>query len=125
MANTDVVLRDEMGLRVPSVPKVAAIPADSVTFTVEEGANSALYFSPETASILSPKPGTKVSVAFGQTLTYTFAAPTPGAYGVITQAPGDRAPERFDFGKPSDPPVLVIQPGQGVDFGGPTNTTQT
>jgi hypothetical protein len=125
MESTDVVLRDEMGLRVPSVPEVAVISANSVTFSVEEGANSALYFSPETASILSPKPGARVELAFDQKLVYTFGGAVHGTFGVITQAPGDPAPESFDFGKPSDPPILVIQPGSGVDFPVASNSTQT
>jgi len=124
MANTKVVLRDEMGLRVPSVPKVPVISANSVTFSVDEGANSALYFSSETASILSPKPGARVELGFGQTLNYTFAVAASGTFGVITQAPEDPAPESFDFGEPADPPVLVIQPGQGTAFPVPTNSPQ-
>jgi len=124
MANTDVVLRDELGLRVPSVPKVAVVASDTVTFTVEHGANSALYFSPESASILSPKPGNPVHLSFGHALTYTFEVSAPGAYGVITQAPGDPAPELFNLGESAEPPVLVIQPGKGLDFPGPINGPQ-
>ncbi len=111
-----------MGLRVPSVPKVTIVPSDTVTFTVEEGADSALYFSPETASILSPTPAPRVDLAYGQNVAYTFLTPGSSAYGVITQAPGDSAPNKYDFGKPSDPPVLVIQPGQGPIFTGPDNS---
>jgi hypothetical protein len=122
MPNTKVVIRDEMGLRVPSVPKVTIAASDTVTFTVDEGADSALYFSSETASILSPTPGPRVDVSFGQSLTYTFSTPGSSAYGVITQAPGDSAPNRYNFGRPSDPPVLVIQPGEGAVFSGPDNT---
>jgi len=125
MANTDVVLRDELGLRVPSIPLVMIVASDTVTFSVEHGANSALYFSPETVTILSPKPGVQVHLTFGHALTYTFEAPALGAYGVITQAPGDPAPEFFNFGEPATPPALVIQPGKGLAFPGPTNNTQT
>jgi hypothetical protein len=124
MANTDVVLRDELGLRVPSIPKVTIVASDTVTFTAEKGANSALYFAPETASILSPRPGNPVHLSLGHALTYTFEASTPGAFGVITQAPGDPAPEAFSFGEPASPPVLVIQAGKGLDFPGPTNDPQ-
>jgi hypothetical protein len=122
MSNTEVVLRDEMGLRVPSVPKVTIIASDKVTFTVEEGADTALYFSPETASILTPTPGSRVNLAFGEKLTYTFSAAGSGVYGVITQAPKDSAPNKYDFGKPEEPPVLVLQPGQGPVFTGPDNS---
>jgi len=68
MPNTQVVIRDEMGLRVPSVPSVPIVSLDTVTFTVDEGADSALYFSPETASILSPTPGSRVDLSYGQEL---------------------------------------------------------
>jgi hypothetical protein len=125
MANTDVVLRDEMGLRVPSVPKVAVVATDTVTFTVAHGANSSLYFSPETALILSPNPANPVHLSSGHPLTYTFEASAPGAYGVITQAPEDPAPGIFNFGESADPPVLLIQPGKGLDFPVPTNDPQT
>lgn len=111
-----------MGFRVPSVSNVTIVSSDTVTFSVEEGANSALYFSPETALILSPKPGPRVDLAFGETLTYTFAAPGKSAYGVITQAPEAPAPETFAFGAPSDPSFLVVQVGAGVNYGGPTNS---
>jgi len=124
MANTDVVIRDEMGLRIPSVSKVTVNSSDSVTFTVEDDANTSLYFSPETASILSPKPGARVELAFGQTLIYSFTTPGNGSYGVITQAPEDPVPESFDFGSASVPPSLVIQPGQGTNFPGPRNSPQ-
>jgi hypothetical protein len=87
MPNTEVVIRDEMGLRVPSVPKV-----------------------------------TMVDLSFGQRLTYTFSTPGSSAYGVITQAPKDSAPNKYDFGKPAEPPVLVLQPGQGPVFTGPDNS---
>ena len=125
MANTDVVLRDEMGARVPSVSQVTITAGDSVTFSVQDGADSVLYFSPHTASIISPKPGTRVSLAFGQKLVYTFAAARSGAYGVFIEAPGDPAPANFEFGKPTEPPVLVVKTGRGINFGGPTNDTQT
>jgi hypothetical protein len=125
MANTDVVLRDEMGLRIPSISQVTISVADTVTFSVEQGADSALYFSPKTAAILSPNPGARVDLTFGQKLTYTFVSVGNDAWGVITQAPQSAAPESFDFGSPSNPPVLTVQPGQGVDFPVPTNPTQT
>jgi hypothetical protein len=104
---------------------VPVTPGDTVTFTIEEDADSALYFGPETASILAPKPGARVNLASGKRLTYRFGTAAPGAYGVITQAPEDPAPESYDFGQPSDPPVLVIKPGQSTVFSGPTNPDQT
>jgi hypothetical protein len=124
MANTEVVLRDEMGLRVPSNPKVVIADGDTITFTVEEGADSALYFDAATASVLSPKPGSRVDLAFGQPVTYTFTAAGSGPYGVVTQAPGDPAPESSSSGEPTSPASFVIRPGVGSSFPVQSNTPQ-
>jgi len=121
MPNTEVILRDEMGLRVPSIPQVPIQTGAQITFTAAKGADSALYFSPATAAILSPKPGSRVDLASGKSATYTFSQAGPGVYGAITEAPQDPQPARFDFGSPSNPPVLVIRPGKGTDFPGPIN----
>jgi plastocyanin len=98
MTATEVVLRDEMGLRVPSVSKVTVTKGGQVTFKAADGADSALYFSPATAAILSPKPGARVDLAAGKSVTYTFSSANAGSYGVIAEAPKDPAPTRFDFG---------------------------
>jgi len=121
MATLDVVLRDEMGLRVPSVSKVTVTAGAQVTFKAAGGADSALYFSPATVSILSPKPGARVNLAGGNSVTYTFSGAGPGSYGVVALAPQDPPPSRFDFGSPGNPPILVIQAGRGMDFPGPGN----
>lgn len=116
MAATDVVLRDEMGLRIPSISRVPVTEGSQVTFTAGDDVASALFFSPETALILSPRPDARVDIAAGGSVTYTFASAGAGAYGVVTQAPEDQPPAGFDFGAPSTPPDLVVQPGPGLDF---------
>jgi hypothetical protein len=121
MAATEVVLRDEMGLRVPSVGKVTVSQGAQVTFKSAD-ADSALYFSPATAGILSPKPGGRVDLAAGKSVTYSFSSADAGSYGVIAEAPKDPAPTRFDFGAATNPPVLVIKAGKGTDFPSPGNT---
>jgi hypothetical protein len=119
MATTDVLIRDELGLRVPSVLSVPAVSGNGITFTAVQGADSTLYFSPETAAILEPSPEARVSLPAGAAASYKFATVGPGVYGVIIQSPGDTSPAGFDFGGPADPPALVIQPGSGVSFPGP------
>jgi hypothetical protein len=114
-----------MGLRVPSVSPVNIVVGDTITFTVEQDADSVLYFAPDTATILTPSPEAPVNLAAGQELIYTFAVATPGSYGVITEGPEDPPPSNYTFSSPSNPPVLVIQPGQAIGFSGPSNTTQT
>lgn len=109
-----------MGLRVPSVGKVTVAKGAQITFKAAD-ADSALYFSSATAAILSPKPGSRVDVATGKSVTFTFSTSDPGVYGVIAEAPKDPAPTRFDFGAATNPPILVIKAGKGTDFPGPVN----
>jgi len=92
MPTTDVLIQDELGLRVPSVPGVQIVSGDSITFTAGEGADSALYFSPAAASILTPSPASPVSLVSGATVGYTFASASSGAFGVIVQPPDSPAP---------------------------------
>ncbi len=117
MAEIGVNLRDELGLRVPSTPEVTISAGDSVTFTAEQSADSVLFFSPETASILRPNPGARVEVAPGQSVTFAFASAGPGSYGAFLLAPNDPRPEAFDFGPPSNPPVLKILTRSRVGMG--------
>jgi hypothetical protein len=114
MSTTTVILKnDSMGLCVPSVNSVPLAVGTQVTFETADGVNAALYFSPATASILSPKPGASVAVPPGHSVTYTVASVGTAAYGVFSQPPQFQAPEFFDFGAPQTPPVLVIAPGMG------------
>jgi hypothetical protein len=125
MTNTLVVIRDEMGLRVPSVLEVAASDGASVTFKANAGVASVLFFSPAAVSILTPKPHSHVPLAGGAEVTYTFEKVEHGVYGVITQAPGDPAPTAADFAPAKVPAMLSIQPSKGTDFPTPTNTVDT
>jgi hypothetical protein len=109
MATTEVLIQNELGLRVPNVPSVSIIAGDSVTFTAGNGDASALYFSPATISILKPTPATPVSLPSSGSVTYTFRTAATGAYGVILSSPEASAPDGYDFGNPADPPVLMIQ----------------
>jgi hypothetical protein len=121
MTATEVILRDEMGFRVPSVSKVTVTQGGQVTFKAAD-ADTALYFPPATAAILSPKPGTRVDIAAGKSVVYTFSAANAAVYGVVAEAPEDPAPTRFDFAAATEPPVLEIKSGRGTDFPGPTNS---
>ena len=113
MATIDVVLHVEMGLRVPSAANVPVVAGNSVKFSAGDGAASALFFSPATVSILSPKPESRVDLAAGASVTYTFTSAGSDSYGVVVQAPENPPPPSFDFGASSS---LAIQPGGGGDF---------
>ena len=127
MSATTVVLKyDDMGLCIPSVPKVLIETGAQVTFTAPEGQNAVLYFSPATTAILSPTPGTPVSISPGQSVTFSFSSGGSAAYGVFCQPPSFKAPDFFDFGAPQTPPVLVIEPGLGgIGFSVASNPPST
>jgi hypothetical protein len=125
MTTTKVLIQDKLGLRVPSVTSVAVVAGSGVAFTADSGADSSLYFSQAAAAVLAPVPVSPVSLPSGGSVTYTFEAPSGQAYGVIVQAPGDPAPTDYDFGPPADPPLLMIEPGQGTSYPGPTEPLQT
>lgn len=125
MATTIILIRDELGLRVPSVPSVKVVSGDSVVFTADSGADSSLYFSQSCAEILTPAPASPVSLAAGASVTYTVGTPLGHAYGVIVQASVDSAPTEFDLGPPAEPPTLVIQPGVGSSLPGPVQPIRT
>jgi len=124
MESAEVLIQDEGDQIVLSVPSVPIVSGGSVSFTAGDGADSALYFSHATASILTPTPASPVSLAAGATVTYTFAIPGSAAYGVIVQSPQSEAPSSFDFAE-STPPVLVIQVGGGLPFPGPVMPIKT
>ena len=105
-----------MGNRAPNLLHVVINSGDSITFSVEDGADSTLYFSPETAAILSPTPDAQVDLPTGQTINYTFASADGGVYGVVALAPDAPVPESFNFGLPANPPVLVLHAGRGPGF---------
>jgi len=125
MTTTSVSIKDELGLRVPSVTGVAVVAGAEVTFTADPGADSSLYFSQAAAAVLTPAPSSPVLLASGASVSYTFEAPSGQTYGVVVQAPEVPAPTDLDFGPPADPPVLVIQPGEGSSFPGPTQPIKT
>lgn len=87
-----------------------------VRFTAAQGADSALYFSSQAAAILSPQPASPVSLASGQSVSYTFQSSAAGIYRVISQAPEDPQPPGLDRGESG--PALVVQPGRGMSFPG-------
>jgi hypothetical protein len=125
MATITILIRDEMGSRVPSAPSVPVVSGATLTFTADAASDSSLYFSQSSSSILTPPPESPVSLPAGASVTYTFGAPTGQAYGVIVQAPEVSAPTEFDLGPPADPPLLVIQRGEGSSFPGPAQPIKT
>lgn len=118
MSSTSVVIRDVMGRRAPSVPRVSVVLGDTVTFTVEEGADAKLYFAPQTRSILTPSPDPELSLSYGQTVTYAFLSASAGPYCLIVQDQVSPAPPTFDCGQSGGSTMLVIRSGTDPSFPG-------
>lgn len=122
MADTEILLRDEMGLRIPSVHQVSVTTGGKVTFVASDDADSALYFSPQAVSILAPKPDAGAVVTSGKSLSFTFESAAPGVFVAIAQAPEDPPPTDFDDEGASSSAVLFIRSGKGSAFPVATNT---
>lgn len=112
MAQHEVVLRNEMGMRLPSTPKVPVTAGGQVKFTAAPDADSALYFSPKAAANLSPSPSGPVNVSAGESVTFTFQREIAGT--VVAQAPGGAQPEVVESVEAQA--VLTIHASSGMSF---------
>jgi hypothetical protein len=116
MANTSVILINNGGIYVPSVPSVPVAAGSTVSFATSDGSAVTLYFSPAAASALSPAPGAVFSLAAKGSAVFTFTSSAPGAYSVAFNAPGQSFPSSV-----SPNLNLLVDPGAGTGpgFGGP------
>jgi hypothetical protein len=119
MANTSVTLINDGGTYVPSAPDVPVVAGDTVSFATSDGSAALLYFSPDAASVLSPKPVNPFQLAAAGKAAFAFTSSAPGAYSVFFGA----APQSYP-GHASR--VLVLEVGgtaKPPSFGGPHDTT--
>ncbi len=117
MPQHEVVLRNEMGMRLPSVPRIPVTAGGQIRFTAASDADSALYFSPKTAANLSPAPINPVTVRAGESVTFTFQR--EGAGTVVAQALGNPHPRVAEVTETDA--VLQIHANSGVSFPVTTN----
>lgn len=80
MANTAIILTNEEGALVPSLPSVPVNSGDTITFSTSDGSAAFLFFSPGAISVLSPTPVNPVQVSAAT--TFSFLSSSPGAYSV-------------------------------------------
>jgi len=120
MADTNVVLINNDGVYVPSVPSVGVNAGDTVSFSTNDGSAAALFFSPAAAAVVSPSPGSPAPVPAGGSASFTFNSSAPGAYSVFAAGSGASAPASFP-NEVSQSLFVLIDSDGGPSFGVPHN----
>lgn len=123
MAQHEVVIRNEMGMRLPSTPKVPVTAGGQIKFTAAPGADSALFFSPKAAANLSPAPNGPVTVSAGESVTFTFQEEIAGT--VVAQAPGNAQPQVVESVESEAILTIHASGGMGASFGAQINPPVT
>jgi hypothetical protein len=118
MATTDVSFLNDGGVYVPSVGSVPVVRGETVSFKTSDGGPALLYFSPDAAAVLSPKPTSPFAIHAAQSAVFTFTSSAPGAYSAYVCTESNAAPAVFPTESAAelflmvDP--LLIQPGFGI-----------
>ncbi len=120
MSKVVVQITGEGEYRQAQPPQVGVAAGNEIEFVNVAGAGTSLILTPETESILSPKPSSPVEIAAGASVTYTFLQPTGGGYVAQVLAGGETSSPVSGGG--ADGPVLTILPSidrsPGVRTGG-------
>ncbi len=114
---TSIVFTHDGGTPVPSVSSVPVVQGDSFELSVADGGKAVIYFSPELAAIVSPAPGTSLTLGQGSKAQFTFLSSERGAYSLVAVREGDAAPTRFRT-EPSSH-VAIETTFHTLDFGFP------
>jgi hypothetical protein len=126
MANTDVVLSDLSGVLVPSPDSVRVVTGDTVTFATADGSAAFAFFSPDTTSVLSPKPSNACSIAAGTKAHFAFTSSQSGSYSAFFGRSADDAPDGFPGGTSE---MLALRINLSVEppppFSGPSDSLGT
>ena len=115
MANTDIVLKEEDGIFVPSQSQVPVVKGDTVAFSTSDGKQVALFFSPGAVPVLSPSPQVPMVLTAGKKVEFTFASSEAGAYSVYFEKDAATPPAHFPV-RPSN--VLLLET-ETPDFSAP------
>ncbi len=92
---TSVLFTHTGGIPVPSVFSIPVAQGDILELAVADTGNAVLYFSPALAAVVSPSPGTSVTLSPGGTAAFTFLSSDQGAYSIVAARTADPAPTRF------------------------------
>jgi hypothetical protein len=124
MANTDVTLKDNKGVLVPSLDSVRVVAGDTITFSTVDGRAALAYFSPDAAAGLSPNPANPCPIATGAKAHFSFTTSDRGAYSVYFGYGAGDAPDSFPGGH-SEILRLEINAPEAPPFSGPTDSMGT
>lgn len=111
MANTAITVSKKNGVLVPSQSSVQVVEGDSVAFSTADGTAVTLFFSPDSASILSPAPSGPVEVPAGGSLSFTFTKSGSGAFSVFFEPDAATPPASFPV-QATTQLLLEIDPDQ-------------
>jgi hypothetical protein len=120
MANTDIVLKEEDGIFVPSQSQIPVVKGDTIAFSTSDGKQVALFFSPGAVPVLSPSPQMPLALAAGKKAEFTFTSSEAGAYSVYFEKDTSTPPAHFPL-KPSN--VLLLKT-ETPGFSGPDSGTR-
>ena len=124
MANTDVLLRDNHGVLVPSLDSVRVVTGDTITFSTADGGAALAFFSPDSAAVLSPTPLNPCPIPAGAKAQFSFTSSNQGAYSVYFGHGAGDAPANYPGGH-SDALRLRINAPEAPPFTGPADTVGT
>ena len=117
--NTKVVQIAQAGnFRQAQPPQVFVAEGEQIEFVNGGTGGTLLVLTPETASILSPGPGSPVAIAGGATVTYTFLKPAGSGY--LAQVLPEGATPGPIQGQRAAGTVLTILPSTNRDPGSRT-----
>ena len=80
MSKTIVEIVQDGSYRAAQPPQVFVAEGNEIDFVNAGSAGTLLVLTPETESILSPKPSSPVTIAGGATVSYTFLPPAGSGY---------------------------------------------
>ena len=92
---TSIVFTHADKIPVPSVFSAPVAQGDTLELSIGDDGKAVVYFSPELAGILSPSPGTSLTLSPGSKAAFTFQSSAPGAYSIVATRENDPAPARF------------------------------
>jgi hypothetical protein len=99
--------------RAAQPPQVGVFAGNEIEFVNAGSAGTLLVLTPETESILSPKPSSPVTLAGGATVTYTFLNPTGSGYLAQVLPEGSPIYPIDEVG--ADGAILTIEPSINRD----------
>lgn len=120
MTHTDVVLSDSDGVLTPSPDSVRVAAGDTIAFSVANGREGFAFFSPDAASVLSPRPANPCPITAGGKAHFSFTSSQAGAYSAYFGYAASDAPDGFP-GAHSEMLELEIDGSDSPPFGGPSD----